>query len=380
MLFTNALVFFAERGFAPASFRVEGGVFAEFLPPDTSEPGAIELGGARVIPGLIDLHTHGNSGADFSDGEDAPLRTMAAFLARNGVTGFAPTSMTLPYAQLKRAFTSARRLHEEAPEGLSRVLGIHMEGPFFSEKKRGAQNAAYLKEPDLDAFLELYEDCGGLIRIVDLAPELPGAAAFAREASKRCTVSAAHTDADYAQAAAFFDVGARHVTHLYNAMTPLHHREPGVIGAAAERDDVFAELICDGLHVHPSAVRLAFRLFPERICLISDALRCCGMPDGTYTLGGQAVTLSGGEARLSDGTLAGSAVTLYDCLRRAIAFGIPADTAIRAATLNPARQLGCADRFGSIAPGKAADFLVCDENLNIQDVCLGGESLDIKGT
>ena len=378
MLFTNALVFFAGRGFAPASFRVEGGVFTEFLPPDASEPGALELGGARVLPGLIDLHIHGSAGADFSDGDDAGLRTMAAFLARNGVTGFAPTSMTLPYAQLKRAFASAKRLHLEAPAGLSRVLGVHMEGPFLSGKKKGAQNAAFLKAPDHDAFLELYESCGGLIRIVDLAPELPGAAAFAREASKRCTVSAGHTDADYSQAAAFFDAGARQVTHLFNAMTPFSHRAPGVLGAAAERDDVSAELICDGLHVHPSAVRLAFRLFPERICLISDALRCCGMPDGVYTLGGQDVTLSGGEARLANGTLAGSAVTLHECLRRAVAFGVPEEEAIRAATLNPARVLGCAERFGSIDAGKTADFLICDAALHIRDVYLGGERIDMQ--
>ncbi|MDO4990083.1 MAG: N-acetylglucosamine-6-phosphate deacetylase [Eubacteriales bacterium] len=372
MLFTNANVFFADRGFAPAAFRVENGAFTAVLPPETAGEGAVDLGGARVIPGLIDLHTHGNSGADFSDGEDAGLRTMAAFLAQNGVTGFLPTAMTLPFEALRRAFASAGRLHGETPAGCSRVLGVRMEGPFLSEKKKGAQNALWLQKPDLAAFRELYGDCGGLIRIVDLAPELEGAAAFARGASALCTVSAAHTAADYEQAAAFFRAGARHVTHLYNAMTPFAHRAPGVLGAAAERDDVTAELICDGLHVHPSAVRMAFRLFPERICLISDALRCCGMPDGEYTLSGQRVTLSGGAARLSDGTLAGSAVTLYDCLLRAIAFGVPEAEAIRAVTLTPARVLGCEDRFGSIAPGKAADFVVCGEDLRRREVFIGG--------
>ena len=179
-------------------------------------------------------------------------------------------------------------------------------------------------------------------------------------------------DADYAQAAEFYAAGARHLTHLFNAMTPFAHRAPGVIGAAAERDDVTAELICDGLHVHPSAVRMAFRLFPGRICLISDALRCCGMPDGEYTLSGQKVVLSGGAARLADGTLAGSAVTLYDCMLLAIAFGVPEAEAIRAATLNPARILGCGERFGSIAPGKAADFVVCGKGLRLREVYIGG--------
>ncbi len=375
MLFTNANVFLPERGFVPASFRVEDGLFSELLSPDVREDGAVDLGGARVIPGLIDIHTHGNSGADFSDGDDAGLRRMAAFLARCGVTGFAPASMTLPYDVLERAFLTARRLSDDAPKGCARLLGINMEGPFFSVKKKGAQNAAYLRDPDFDAFLRLYESCGGLIRFADLAPELPGAVDFARRASALCTVSVAHTDASYEEAYAVFAAGATHLTHLYNAMPSIHHRRPGVIGAASEDEKVFAELICDGQHVHPSAVRMAFRLFPGRICLISDALRCCGMPDGEYELGGQAVFLEGGVARLADGTIAGSAATLYDCLHRAIEFGIPAEEAILSATLNPARQLGCADRYGSIAPGKAADFLVCDARLERRAVYIGGEKI-----
>ena len=375
MLYTNASVFLENTGLTPASFRVEDGVFTELLPPEVREADAVDLGGALVLPGLIDLHTHGNSGADFSDGDDAGLRRMAAFLARSGVTGFAPASMTLPYETLAAAFATAKRLHDQPPGDCARLLGVNMEGPFFSEKKKGAQNAAYLKAPDFEAFKALYEGCGGLIRIVDLAPELPGAADFTRRASGLCTVSVAHTDASYEQAAAVYAAGATHLTHLYNAMPPIHHRTPGVIGAASENEAVYAELICDGYHVHPSAVRMAFKLFPGRICLISDALRCCGMPEGAYELGGQAVFLKGGVARLADGTIAGSASTLFDCLRRAVSFGVPFDEAVTAATLNPARQLGCADRLGSIAVGKCADFLVCGEDLSLRAVCLGGERL-----
>ena len=376
MLFTNATVFLADAGFVPASLRVEDGVFTAILPPDVSGAGVVDLGGAHVIPGLIDIHTHGNSGADFSDGDYEGLKTMAAFLARHGITGFAPASMTLPYEVLGRAYATARRLHDEAPQGCARLLGIHMEGPFFSEKKKGAQNAAYLRAPDYAAFRKLYDDCGGLIRIADVAPELPGAADFAAKAAQLCTVSAAHTDASYDEARAVYEAGASHLTHLFNAMPPIHHRKPGVIGAASERDKVYAELICDGQHVHESAVRIAFKLFPERICLISDALRCCGMPDGQYELGGQDVFLSGGIARLADGTIAGSAANLFECLHNAIAFGIDRNSAIRAATINPAKQLGCADRFGSIAVGKRADFLVCDEALALRAVYLGGRKLD----
>ena len=378
MLYTNARIFRGEQGFVPGGFRVEHGVFTELTPPDCREPGDSDLGGALVLPGLIDIHTHGNSGADFSDGDPEGLRRMARFLARNGVTGFAPASMTLPYEVLSRAFASAAALREEAPEDAAHLLGINMEGPFFSEKKKGAQNAAYLREPDFDAFRALYEGCGGLVRIVDIAPELPGAVEFTRRAAALCTVSVAHTDASYEQAAAVFEAGATHLTHLYNAMPGVHHRRPGPIGAASERGQVYAELICDGLHVHESAVRMAFRLFPDRICLISDALRCCGMPDGEYELGGQSVYLQGGVARLADGTIAGSAATLCQCLRNAIAFGIPREQAILAATRNPARQLGLADRFGAIAPGLCADFLVCGEALELRAVYLAGRELEFE--
>ena len=374
MQFRNAVVFLEEAGFVPAGFSVENGVFTEIL-PGGGAPDGLDLQGQLVVPGLVDIHTHGNSGADFSDGDPDGLRRMARYLAANGVTGFAPASMTLPYEVLDTAFRTAVRFRDEQPADAATLLGINMEGPFFSEKKKGAQNAAYLRDPDWEAFQKLEAAADGLLRIVDLAPELPGAAAFAEKAAKHCTVSVAHTDADYDEAAAVFDAGATHLTHLYNAMPGIHHRKPGVIGAASERDKVFAELICDGQHVHPSAVRMAFRLFPGRICLISDALRCCGMPDGQYMLGGQEVFLRDGIARLEDGTIAGSAATLWQCLQNAVRFGIPRDEAIRSATLNPAKQLGCADRVGSIAVGKQADFVVCDSELNRRQIWLRGTRL-----
>lgn len=370
MLYKNALIF-DGLNFVPGAFRVEGGRFSQILPGSVAEDGE-DLQGACVIPGLVDVHNHGNSGADFSDGELAGLRAMGRYLAENGVTSFAPASMTLPYETLAAAFATAVDYRQEELPGHARLMGIQMEGPFFSEKKKGAQNGAYLKNPDFEAFEKLYEGCGGLVRIVDVAPELPGAAEFTAKASALCTVSVAHTDADYAQAAAVFQNGARHLTHLFNAMPPIHHRKPGVIGAASERDCVTAELICDGLHVHPSVVRMAFKLFPGRICLVSDALRCCGMPDGEYELGGQPVFLREGIARLADGTIAGSASNLYTCMRNAVAFGIPMAEAINAATIIPARQLGREGEIGSIEEGKLADFVVCDEALQRKAVYMGG--------
>ena len=352
-------------------FSVENGRFCE-ISRDFPAKNAIDLHGQYVIPGLVDVHTHGNSGADLSDGDYDGLVRMARYLAQNGVTSFAPASMTLPYDVLETAYKTAVQLKKAQPAGCARLMGIQMEGPFFSEKKKGAQNGAYLKYPDFEAFKHLYDASEGLIRIADVAAELPGAVEFAEKASKLCTVSIAHTDCTYEEASAVFDAGASHLTHLYNAMPGIHHRKPGPIGAGSERENVVAELICDGQHIHPSAVRMAFKLFPGRICLISDALRCCGMPDGQYTLGGQDVFLSGGVAKLADGTLAGSATNLYDCMRNAVAFGIPKEQAILAATRIPAKEIGREKEIGSIAPGKYADFVVCDENLNRTAVYLGG--------
>ncbi|MGN0998972.1 MAG: N-acetylglucosamine-6-phosphate deacetylase [Faecousia sp.] len=371
MLYKNGNLF-VDGHFQPGSFRVEDGRFTEILDFTPDEAG-LDLGGACVIPGLIDVHNHGNSGADFSDGDYEGLVKMARYLARNGITGFAPASMTLPYEVLQTAYRTAVRLRNEKPVGCARIEGIQMEGPFFSEKKKGAQNGAYLKEPDFEAFQRLYDASEGLLRIADVAAELPGAAEFTERVSKLCTVSIAHTDCTYDEAKAVFEAGAKHLTHLFNAMPGIHHRKPGPIGAASEREDVVAELICDGQHVHESAVRMAFRLFPGRICLISDALRCCGMPDGQYTLGGQDVFLKDGIARLADGTIAGSATNLYDCMRKAIDFGIPKEQAILSATLIPARQLGRDGEIGSIAVGKRADFVVCDSKLLRQAVYLAGE-------
>ena len=374
MKYNNAMIYTEKFRFEKGGFEVQNGKFVNVLTADEAD--AIDLEGAFVIPGLIDVHTHGNSGEDFSDGSYEGLVKMAAYYAKQGVTSFAPASMTLPYEVLGKAFATARTFVDAELPGVSVLRGIQMEGPFFSEKKKGAQNGAYLRNPDFQAFRKLYEDCGGLIAIVDVAPELPGSVEFIEQAKELCTVSIAHTDADYNEAAAGVKAGVTHLTHTFNAMSPIHHRKPGVIAAASEDERVSAEIISDGLHVHPAGVRLIFRLFgAERMVLVSDSLRCCGMPNGEYELGGQPVFLENGLARLTDGTIAGSAIDLYECMLRAVSFGIPREDAIRAATYNPARQIGALDQVGSIADGKVADFILCDEDLNRTAVYLAGQKL-----
>lgn len=375
MFYKNARIFCSDFQFRIGAFEVKDGRFGAILPENVPED-AIDLEGATVIPGLIDAHIHGSMLADASDGNYEDLKREAKYLAENGITGFAPTTMTLPYEILEKAFVNIKNLHDDAPAGCARVLGIHMEGPYFSYAKRGAQNADYLKEPDSEGFQKLYDACGGLVGIVDIAPELPGAAEFVEKASKLCTVSVAHTDSDYDHAKEAFSKGATHLTHLYNAMPGIHHRNPGVIPAAVENPKVRAELICDGLHVHPASVRLAFSMFgAHRMVLISDALRCCGMPDGEYELGGQMARLAGGVAKLADGTIAGAATNLFQGMVNAILFGVPEADAVRAATYNPACALGVQDKVGSIVTGHCADFIVCRSDYTGKRVFLGGKEL-----
>jgi N-acetylglucosamine-6-phosphate deacetylase len=342
----------------------------------TPRAGEVPEKGPLLSPGFVDIHLHGNSGADFSDGNDESNVKMARFLAGIGVTSFSATTMTLPEKTMVETCRAAARLHKEAPEGAARLRGVTLEGPFFNAKRKGAQAAEYLRLPDFDLFERLQAAADGLIRIACVAPELDGAEAFIRAVSQTgVRVSEAHTDANYDAAAAGFAAGARHVTHLFNAMPPLLHRAPGVIGAASEREDVTAELICDGVHIHPSAVKAAFKLFgPERICLISDAMSAAGMPDGAYSLGGQPVTVRDGRATLADGTIAGSVATVPGCVRKAVAFGIPPEQALRCATVNPARVIG-ADDIGAIAPGKRADLLMLDDELAVQAVYIGAKQV-----
>lgn len=326
----------------------------------------IDAEGLLILPGLVDIHSHGASGEDFSDGNPEGLKKILQYEKRCGITSYCPTSMTFPKERLRQIFASIKGAQTE--EG-AKVVGINMEGPFLDPAKKGAHVEEWIAAPDAAFVRELNQDVDGLVRLVTLAPNMDGAEEFIKEMHEEVCISLGHTAADYDCASRAMKLGAHHVTHLYNAMQPFGHRAPGLIGAAMDDPECMVELICDGYHIHPSAIRAAFRLFgPERVILISDSMRATGMENGTYELGGQEVTVKDRKAVLKDGTLAGSATNLYGCMCKAVEFGIPLEQAIMAATANPARSIGIFDRVGSIRIGKQADLLLVSENLELKRV------------
>lgn len=326
----------------------------------------IDAEGLLVLPGLVDIHSHGAAGEDFSDGNPEGLKKILQYEKRCGITSYCPTSMTFPKERLRQIFASIKGAQTE--DGAT-VVGINMEGPFLDPAKKGAHVEKWIAAPDVAFVRELNQDADGLVRLVTLAPNMDGAEEFIKEMHEEVCISLGHTAADYDCASRAMKLGAHHVTHLYNAMQPFGHRAPGLIGAAMDDPECMVELICDGYHIHPSAIRAAFRMFgPERVILISDSMRATGMENGIYELGGQEVTVKDRKAVLKDGTLAGSATNLYGCMCKAVEFGIPLEQAIMAATANPARSIGIFDRVGSIRIGKQADLLLVSENLELKRV------------
>lgn len=369
MRITGGSVFDLEQGFVARELCTDGG----YIAPQSGDSRVVDATDCYVIPGLVDLHFHGCRGEDFSDATPDGLQVMADYELSRGVTYICPAGMTLGEDQLMRICRNAAEHRKHAAHG-AELVGIHLEGPFLSEAKKGAQNGAYLHAPDAAMLHRLQEAAGGLVKLVTLAPELPGSLEFIH-AAEGITVSIGHTTADYETACMALDAGARHVTHLYNAMPPFTHRAPGVIGAAFDHPDTRVELICDGVHIHPSVVRATFRLFgAERVILISDSLRAAGMPDGQYTLGGQDIIVKGNRGTLMDGvTLAGSVTDLMGCLRQAVQFGIPVADAVRAASYNPAQVLGILDRAGSLEVGKEASLVLLNrEDLSVRAILFRG--------
>ena len=383
MVIKNGLVFTEENKFLPLSVVTEGDKITTLVSGDDVLPApgdnelVIDAAGCYVIPGLTDIHFHGCDGYDICDNSMEAVKAIAAFSLKNGVTSICPATMTMPPETLDgicktAADFSSEQTQKEIDTDFADLMGIHMEGPFISREKKGAQNEAHILSPNgglVEHWMNLSQ---GLVKLISLAPELPNALPCIEKYKDKVAFSIAHTTADYAAAKAAMDAGANHVTHLYNAMPAFHHRDSGVIGAAFDTPGCYVELICDGLHISPPVVRATFRLFENRVILISDSMRAAGKPDGTYTLGGQEVTVVKNKATLSDGTIAGSVTPLFQCMKTAISMGIPLETAVASATINPCRSIGIDNLYGSITPGKKAHFLLLDkETLEIKRIIKG---------
>ena len=370
MKITNALVFNPKEGFVARDFCVKDGLIAE------DAMGPVSAHGCYVIPGLTDLHFHGCVGEDFSDATPDGLQKMADYELSRGITQICPAGMTLGEDQLTKICQNAAA-HRAKNTGGAELVGLHLEGPFLSMAKKGAQNGAYIHDPDSAMLHRLQEAAGGLVKLVTLAPEQPNSLEFIQSARQDgVTVSLGHTTADYDTACAAYKAGARQATHLFNAMPPFTHRAPGVVGAAFDYPEVKVELICDGVHIHPAVVRTVFKLFgSDRVILISDSLRATGMPDGRYPFGGQEIEVHGNRATMADdpNTLAGSVSDLMACLKTAVSFGIPLADAVTAAAVNPAKVLGIYNRLGSLDIGKEANAAILDEHLDLKAVIYHGE-------
>lgn len=366
MIIRNGAVFREDGTFRIEDLYVERHKIAA-SEEEVTDRAEVDAKGLLVIPGLVDIHSHGAFGHDFSDADTEGLKTILKYERRCGITSYCPTSMTLPSGQLKEIFATAAEAAGTYDGAV--IRGINMEGPFLDVKKKGAHVEEYIRKPDAEFFRELNEASGNMVKLVTLAPNTEGAMEFIDAVHDEVCISLGHTGTDYDTASEAMRRGAHHVTHLYNAMMPLGHRDPGLIGAAGDDLHCMVELISDGLHIHPAVVRATFRMFGnERVVLISDSMMATGMPNGQYELGGQAVTVKDRKATLADGTIAGSATNLYDCMCKAISFGVPAADAIFAATRNPAKSIGIYDKVGSLSVGKEADILLVTPEFELKKV------------
>lgn len=370
MIIKNALVYGKDFNAEINDIVIEGEKIAAVGKTDKE---GLDFSGCVVLPGFIDIHIHGCNMADATDGKPESVAQMSKWLAQNGITSFCPTTMTLSVDTLKKCFGYIAATMDKE-EG-AYIHGINMEGPFIAPEKKGAQAAEHILEPDFNIFSELNSICP--VKLVDIAPERPGAEEFIAKAKNICTVSAAHTTADYEQGKKAIDAGITHATHLYNAMNGLGSREAGMVGAVLDSENVIAELICDGIHICPATLRITFKALGEdRTVVISDAMMAAGLKDGEYTLGGQKVIKTQGAARLIDGTLAGSSTNLFEEFKNLLSFGIPVKHAIKSVTINPARAIGVDKITGSIEEGKNADLLILSSDFaTIKAVFINGKRI-----
>ena len=371
MLLTDARVVTPAGVLDPGWLRIDGDRIVEVGPGAPSLDGdeRHELGGGWVVPGFIDLHMHGGGGHATLSADPTEIASAAAFHRAHGTTGSLASIVSAPLSETLAALEAVRA-------AVPNVIGSHLEGPFLNPARAGAHDPAHLLPPDPATFERMLDAAGGTLRVITVAPELPGGIELVRRAAAAgVVVAVGHSDATHDEASVAFDAGASLVTHLFNAMRPWHHREPGLVGAALTRADVVCELINDGIHLHDATAKVAFEAAgPGRIALVTDAIAAAGTGDGELRLGSAAVHVSGGAARLADGqTLAGSTLTMDLAFRRAVReLGVPIEDAVRASSTTAARVLGMADRVGSLEAGRDADLLVLTEDLAVDAVMAGG--------
>ncbi len=382
MVIDNVLVYTENKEFVKGGIVLENdtikSVYKDGEKPQVDNDKVIDGNGAFAIPGLIDLHFHGCKGDDFCDASKEAIEHIAKYECSVGVTSIAPATMTLPVAELENVLKTAAEYNETSHgSDCADLIGVNMEGPFISKVKKGAQderNIIPCNEQVLERFLKA---SNGLVKFIGISPEeSDNSIEFIKNVKDKVNVSLAHTNSDYDTAMKAFAAGANHAVHLYNAMPPFTHRASGVVGAVSDSENVMAEIICDGIHIHPSVVRATFKMMgADRMILISDSMRATGMPDGTYTLGGLDVNVVGKRATLvSDGAIAGSVTNLMDCMRTVVKdMNIPLETAVGCATINPAKSLGVYDKYGSISVGKKANVVLLGSELELKMVVKDGE-------
>lgn len=371
MLFKNGKVFTGEK-FEEVSVRTEGAKITEVGPGLAERAGeeVVELGEDLLIPGFIDLHTHGCMGYDFSTATKEEIGEMCRFYLSRGITSVAGTTMTMSYEDYKKAAATIGEYMDTVED--HNLIGINMEGPFLSVEKKGAHDPQYITDASQEKMEELNRLARGHFLIVDIAPECPGALDFIRKNSRDFVISVAHTAADYEKAMEAFEAGATEVTHLFNAMNGLGHRDPGVPGAAFAAG-ANVEMICDGIHIHPTVMRMVHRMFKERLLVISDSMSAAGLQDGEYVLGGLPVSVREGKATLASGTIAGSTTDMLKELGVWMdVCGLAMEEILPCMTSNQARAVRMEDKIGSIEAGKAADLVVISQKREIKAVYKNG--------
>ena len=381
MIIKNGLVFGEDCKFAPGEVNIAGEFFTGRAESTDSQE-VIDAQGCYVIPGLTDIHVHGCHNKDFCDADVDAIGDFASYEASKGITAICPTTMTIPQerllhiAEVAGEYCDLTQQHKRNADTEAIFAGINMEGPFISEKKKGSQEASDIRKPDIDFIRNMQEKSGKRVVLVDIAPEIEGTEELIQTLKNEIVISIAHTNADYDTTLRAMQLGAHHVTHLYNAMSPYDHRAPGVVGAASDDPESMVELICDGIHNHPAVVRNTFKIFgTDRVVLVSDSMRATGMQDGTYELGGHKVQVKGRRALLEDGTIAASVTNLMDCMLTCVReMDIPLETAVKCAAVNPAVSIGKFQQWGSISEGKYANAVLLDQKtLTVKKVILKGK-------